>query len=784
MGTYEKLHLANNLDALDLLAKQDFNVINVNNYKFKQICNALSKLYKKTQLNILNQEKTYILLARYLTFYNHLLNTQTDKNFVKIRFGSEYEKVLIQYEETKRSLQERYALKFRTVPDKPVQEEKDNVVEVSPRVFQDEFITCQQLFSALERKCNILLVDARPDYDFKESRIDHINCINVPDQSITSGLSAHALGKKLATSTQKIWETRDTFDVIVLYDWNTSSDNFALTKLNKLRSALVDWDLNRNYSEPPVILNGGYLEMLQTYPTKCINPRVYLYQKNTELDELLELDNIKYPTESDNKTHVMGIPEEKKVDELGVNDENEVTKTKESLIKENKEITINRQGIISQLLQEEKEWKKINELCNQENNITNLANLKTKESEISVEINRLRDILDDLNKKKDDVKKKLELDFQCDPQDDLKSEDLKEITKIEEDDSEKLRILDIIDEERSKELKKARALKPKKEERESKGNNNEVRDSERPVINRATKPAVIPFAQRFRIEPLEYMTSGLVGLRNIRNTCYISTVMQCIRNIPALKRLFCKGTYSRYNIRNPAAIIHETAGLIRQLWSKSVKSIDPQEFYNKVGQLEATYKLGNHEDCMEFFLFLLNHLCEDCCYDINLPPIMTPKQKAWYNQFEGKNSVFIDWFYHQIRIKQNCNQCDQKTFKFEIESTFMLSVPEHDFSLDDLMDEYMADYIIPEYCCSKCKRPVNNQKEICYEPKIMVIVLKRYRQAVVNGVLTLKKVESRAHFQVKKFRLGNCLYQLNAIAVHSGDMNYGHYTAVALTSKG
>jgi hypothetical protein len=142
MGTYEKLHLANNLDALDLLAKQDFNVINVNNYKFKQICNALSKLYKETQLNILNQEKTYILLARYLTFYNHLLNTQTDKNFVKIRFGSEYEKVLIQYEETKRSLQERYALKFRTVPDKPVQEEKDNVVEVSPRVFQGNKILC------------------------------------------------------------------------------------------------------------------------------------------------------------------------------------------------------------------------------------------------------------------------------------------------------------------------------------------------------------------------------------------------------------------------------------------------------------------------------------------------------------------------------------------------------------------------------------------------------------------------------------------------------------------
>ncbi|RZC38921.1 ubiquitin carboxyl-terminal hydrolase 8-like, partial [Asbolus verrucosus] len=503
METHEKLHLANNLDALDLLAKRNCNLINIKKIKFQQLCNVLGKLYKKSQLNVLDQEKTYILLYRYINVYTQLLNSQIDRKFVEIRFNSEYEKVLVQYDETRRSLEQRYALKKKSIPAKPPIETENTVIEEKPQqVFYDEFITCQQLFSALEAKYNILLVDARPDYDFVKSRLDHKNCINVPDQCITSGLSAHILGKKLPETTQQVWNNRDTYDVIVLYDWSTSSDNFALTKLDKLRSALVDWDLNRNYSEKPVILNGGYLELLQTYPTLCINPHVYLYQKNNELDELLELDNIKYPTETDNTTHVMGPPDETPVNAIDAGDDQEPV-SKESLIKENKEITISRQGVITQLLKEESDWKKINELCNQETNLVNLSTLKQKEGQIRGEISRLEQVLEELNVKKDDVKRRLEITCQYDSEDEVKSEELKEIIKIEEDDSEKLKILDVIAEERCRALKKARALKPKKDDNRGINNNNEHRETDRPVINRATKPAAsrlhIP---RVRVEPL------------------------------------------------------------------------------------------------------------------------------------------------------------------------------------------------------------------------------------------------------------------------------------------
>lgn len=43
--------------------------------------------------------------------------------------------------------------------------------------------------SALKKEKNILLVDARPDFDFMQSRIydKTVSCINVPEQCVTAG---------------------------------------------------------------------------------------------------------------------------------------------------------------------------------------------------------------------------------------------------------------------------------------------------------------------------------------------------------------------------------------------------------------------------------------------------------------------------------------------------------------------------------------------------------------------------------------------------------------------
>lgn len=205
----------------------------------------------------------------------------------------------------------------------------------------------------------------------------------------------------------------------------------------------------------------------------------------------------------------------------------------------------------------------------------------------------------------------------------------------------------------------------------------------------------------------------------------MNTVIQCMKSIPVIKSLFCMGYYSTEYIRHPAAIIHQTADLIRKLWSQNEGIVVPQDFFDQVGALDAMYKKGGHEDCMEFFVFLLNHLLEDCSYERKQQQVMIPKDEAWYNQFEGRNSIFIDYFYHQIRIFQKCRLCNKTTVKFEIENTFMLAVPKRDFHLDNLMKEYMRPFSADGFLCSNCNKPVINEKKICREPKIMVIVLKR-----------------------------------------------------------
>ena len=243
--------------------------------------------------------------------------------------------------------------------------------------------------------------------------------------------------------------------------------------------------------------------LLQLYPTICINPHVYLFQKNNELDELLELDNIKYPTESDNKTQVMGVPED--TENLPPKETTpEIEVTKESLIHENKEIALSQHNVILQLQQQENEKKILNELCNTENNINNIANMKKRVADIDVEIIQFQSVLEDLLKKRDDVKKRFKYHFQEELEDDIKPDEIPESEKME-DDSDKLK--DIIVEERNKELQRARALKPKKVDSNATIFNNETREPDRPTINRATKPTFHSYILRPKVGALENMVS-------------------------------------------------------------------------------------------------------------------------------------------------------------------------------------------------------------------------------------------------------------------------------------
>lgn len=58
--------------------------------------------------------------------------------------------------------------------------------------------------------------------------------------SCTSRLSAHRLGLALPETSKTQWDKRDTYDALILLDWDTTPETFSTSKLSKLRTILTE----------------------------------------------------------------------------------------------------------------------------------------------------------------------------------------------------------------------------------------------------------------------------------------------------------------------------------------------------------------------------------------------------------------------------------------------------------------------------------------------------------------------------------------------------------------
>lgn len=112
-----------------------------------------------------------------------------------------------------------------------------------------------------------------------------------------------------------------------------------------------------------------------------------------------------------------------------------------------------------------------------------------------------------------------------------------------------------------------------------------------------------------------------------------------------------------------------------------------------------------------------------------------------------------------------------------MENVLMLSIPEkHNkaFHLSDLLEYYLNENS-EDFICKHCKGRISVKRSFSRYPRVAMVSVKRYylqgNEYVRNNNL--------CHFY-EKFRIGDYNYQLRGIALHSGTMNAGHYTAVCL----
>jgi ubiquitin carboxyl-terminal hydrolase 8 len=140
-----------------------------------------------------------------------------------------------------------------------------------------------------------------------------------------------------------------------------------------------------------------------------------------------------------------------------------------------------------------------------------------------------------------------------------------------------------------------------------------------PNVNRNNKP--LPDHEiQMRIRDLQPVygsaRQGLVGVRNLGNTCFMNSVLQCLLSTRKLVTYFVKDQYKLDLNRDNhlgfgGQIADEYAVIVRAVWDGQCRIIAPRRFKALIGQFNEQFVSNDQQDAQEFLLFLLDGLHED-----------------------------------------------------------------------------------------------------------------------------------------------------------------------------
>ncbi|XP_037616562.1 ubiquitin carboxyl-terminal hydrolase 15-like isoform X4 [Sebastes umbrosus] len=174
--------------------------------------------------------------------------------------------------------------------------------------------------------------------------------------------------------------------------------------------------------------------------------------------------------------------------------------------------------------------------------------------------------------------------------------------------------------------------------------------------------------------------SGLCGLSNLGNTCFMNSAVQCLSNIPPLTEYFLKDKFTEeLNEDNPLGMKGEIAKayseLIKQLWSGKYSYVTPRPFKTQVGRFAPQFSGYQQQDSHELLAFLLDGLHEDLnrirkkpyiqLKDANGRPDKVVAEEAWENHVKRNDSIIVDIFHGLFKSTLVCPVCAKVSVTFD-----------------------------------------------------------------------------------------------------------------------
>ncbi|XP_011292573.1 ubiquitin carboxyl-terminal hydrolase 8 isoform X2 [Musca domestica] len=311
-------------------------------------------------------------------------------------------------------------------------------------------------------------------------------------------------------------------------------------------------------------------------------------------------------------------------------------------------------------------------------------------------------------------------------------------------------------------------------------------------------PATTTYRYKSPFRPVK-KGRGLTGLKNLGNTCYMNSILQCLSNTPQLAEYCITDKYKNYISRNnktKGQIVEEVAALIKVLWNGNYKCVASKDLRYVIGQYQKMFRGIEQQDSHEFLTILMDWLHSDL-QTLTVPEYprepMTASDKAWLDFTKAKESLILHLFYGQIKSIVKCTTCDKESATYECFSNLSLELPENNniCQLSQCLDMYFSGERISGWNCPACKqkRDAIKKLNISKLPPVLVIHLKRFYADTDSLSPSYKKKQNYLRFPLENLNMFPYItisesrrnttksYELYAVSNHYGSMESGHYTA-------
>ena len=144
----------------------------------------------------------------------------------------------------------------------------------------------------------------------------------------------------------------------------------------------------------------------------------------------------------------------------------------------------------------------------------------------------------------------------------------------------------------------------------------------------------------------------MIGLNNIGATCFMNATLQCLSQTEALTNYFLKEKNKNKIINNNIAKINKNENqlspayleLIQKLWEvNGPKSFSPNNFMNKINEMNSLFKRGEAGDAKDFIIFILEQMHTELKKSVKQKDNNEVNEEIPLNQYDKMNA-FINFF--------------------------------------------------------------------------------------------------------------------------------------------